>query len=189
VSDLPVEESKGEYISPDIARFVRTVSRSEGVTQAEANVLVAGAKRIDSLITEVQQLREERDRWVHDFAVLAEANASNSADRIAAESERDRYAAVIEKALAPHVEREWRKLDGTYLGGTICDQCRTDYPCQIVRALASVDSGSALAEVKAQALTDAAHVVRSYPSSHSEHVASILDESAEQIRKEGKSND
>ena len=31
-----------------------------------------------------------------------------------------------------HVEREWRRLDGTYLGGTVCDSCRRPWPCKFL---------------------------------------------------------
>lgn len=38
-----------------------------------------------------------------------------------------------------HAEREWRPLDGTYFGGTVCGHCRRAYPCATVRELDRID--------------------------------------------------
>lgn len=64
--------------------------------------------------------------WVPDYPV----------ERIGAiEAERDAALAAIAAANAIHVEREHRTLDGTYLGGTVCDGCRRPWPCPTIQAL------------------------------------------------------
>lgn len=55
--------------------------------------------------------------------------------RVKAEAERDAALAAIAAVNAIHVEREHRTLDGTYLGGTVCDGCRRPWPCPTVAAL------------------------------------------------------
>lgn len=45
--------------------------------------------------------------------------------------------AALREVLRLHTEREHRPLDGTYLGGTVCDHCRHPWPCATVRALAA----------------------------------------------------
>ena len=34
-----------------------------------------------------------------------------------------------------HREREWRPLDGTFIGGTVCNACRRPYPCPTISVL------------------------------------------------------
>lgn len=34
-----------------------------------------------------------------------------------------------------HREREWRPLDGTFIGGTVCNACRRPYPCPTISIL------------------------------------------------------
>lgn len=34
-----------------------------------------------------------------------------------------------------HHEREWRPLDGTFIGGTVCNACRRPYPCPTISVL------------------------------------------------------
>ena len=61
---------------------------------------------------------------------------------IAAEAERDRLTGEVETLRARlaavealHTERDWRPLDGTYLGGTVCGHCRRPWPCSTITAL------------------------------------------------------
>lgn len=42
---------------------------------------------------------------------------------------------LAERLLTFHIERDWRPLDGTYPGGTVCNHCRTDWPCSTVRVI------------------------------------------------------
>jgi hypothetical protein len=57
-------------------------------------------------------------------------------DLRAEQSARQELQQRIDAALRSHTEREWRPLDGTYLGGTVCNHCRRTWPCAIVIALA-----------------------------------------------------
>jgi hypothetical protein len=40
----------------------------------------------------------------------------------------------LEAVQRMHHEREWRPLDGTFIGGTYCDHCRRPWPCNTYRA-------------------------------------------------------
>ena len=44
----------------------------------------------------------------------------------------DRLDEVIATLRFFHVEREWRPLDGMYIGGTICNNCRRPWPCTTI---------------------------------------------------------
>lgn len=51
--------------------------------------------------------------------------------------------AALDKVLRAHTEREWRRLDGMYLGGTVCDHCRADWPCHTARTITTALEGKA----------------------------------------------
>lgn len=40
----------------------------------------------------------------------------------------------LEAVQRMHHEREWRPLDGTYIGGTYCNHCRRPWPCSTYQA-------------------------------------------------------
>ena len=63
---------------------------------------------------------------------------SEDCDHVAATAVRaylEHAQSVVEAVLDLHVEREWRPLDGMYLGGTSCDHCRRSWPCPTVQTL------------------------------------------------------
>lgn len=48
--------------------------------------------------------------------------------------ERNELKRKLERILMPHEPRDWCPLDGPFLGGKVCNQCRTPWPCQVIRA-------------------------------------------------------
>src|SRR5699024_7462194 len=46
-----------------------------------------------------------------------------------------RLAAALKDVMELHEPRGHRPLDGTFIGGQVCDNCRRPYPCQTVQAV------------------------------------------------------
>lgn len=46
-----------------------------------------------------------------------------------------RLDAVVTAVRELHYERDWRQADGMPLGGTVCNHCRTMWPCSTVITL------------------------------------------------------
>lgn len=77
-----------------------------------------------ALIAEVKRLQGQLFTMDHFVAVAEMVEARNN-----------ELTARLDAVRALHTEREHRPLDGTYLGGTVCDHCRRDYPCPTIAAL------------------------------------------------------
>jgi hypothetical protein len=81
------------------------------------------------------ELLAEVSRFDADFMYGGELIERLAAALRTEQSARQSLQQRIDAALRSHTEREWRPLDGTYLGGTVCAHCRTSWPCAIVTAL------------------------------------------------------
>lgn len=69
-------------------------------------------------------------------------HASMDAEFIAAARESvPRLVAALEAVAEMHAEREWRPLDGTYIGGGSCKSCRQPWPCPTIRAVEAALGG------------------------------------------------
>lgn len=74
------------------------------------------------------------------LAKLYEKRVPHKADELASDAVLQAAWPVLSAGLRElHVEREWRPLDGTCLGGTVCNHCRRDWPCATVRELDRID--------------------------------------------------
>lgn len=112
----------------DLDELIAEARNSFKATNASANLIyrlanaleAAGAER-DAVLAEIEIIKEHREKWM--------------ARALRVEDERDAALAAVERVRAIHVEREHRTLDGTYLGGTVCDGCRRPWPCPTVAAL------------------------------------------------------
>lgn len=89
-------------------------------------------EQVERLTTELQNKREALNDQRREYRALL-SKRDRTIDGLRAE--RDAALAAIAAVKAIHVEREHRTLDGTYLGGTVCDGCRRPYPCPTVAAL------------------------------------------------------
>lgn len=139
----------------------------------------------ESALAEVRQLREERDaeKFLHENAMKnLRASAEHVTELMA---ERDRYAAVIEKALREH------SCSSLVDGVELCDDCDQPFPCITNRTLASVDSGSALAERDAEKWDEGEQHESRYLATFGQFCPgkNCNPYRAEQIRKEGKSSE
>lgn len=121
---------EGQIATPDDAE-ANPIAKAY-TPEIGAFIAAADPATVLALIAELRQERERANDLLTANTGLVDAVYATDADLSRAEE-------TIEKELAKHVEREWRPLDGTYLGGTICNHCRRDYPCSTVQTISEYD--------------------------------------------------